>query len=249
MFRCLLLLLVLYGLMPAGTVAAGTGGAFAQNNPDVLKYQFARSYITALSYLKDIDDRLSRNTPEKLFAHQKRKMIMATINDLTLDSTDLLVVKNYLLKYLTAPNMLMRKTADMVVVSVSRQIAINRDEKTLWEKWYDLNAAGQATRPKEIQFVKDQYALELRRKAADDNIVQASVLMTKVLQSAKNKGGRGHLLAITAAQRQELLDKLDSFGSSELDWGLRPGQTTLQASIAVIREILEDSIWTSIDEK
>jgi len=91
--------------------------------------------------------------------------------------------------------------------------------------------------------------LELQRKEADKNIIQASVLMTKVLISDKNENGKGHLLAISAQQRQKLLDKLDSFGSDNLDWGLKSGQSTLEASIAVIREILEDSLWVSIDEK
>jgi len=145
--------------------------------------------------------------------------------------------------------MLMRKVADIVVVATSREIAINKEEKILWEKWYDLNAAGQATRPKEIDFVKTQHSLELRRKDADKDIIQASVLMTKVLISDKNRDTKGHRLAITAQQRQKLLDKLDSFGGDTLDWGLKTGQRTLEGSIAVIREILEDSIWISIDEK
>lgn len=221
---------------------------FAKNNPDVLKYEFARSYITALGYMKDINDRWDKNSPKKLFAGQKEKMILATINDLALDSCDLLIIKNYLAKYLTAPNTLMRKVADMVVVSISQEIAINHDEKGLWQRWYDLNASGQATSPKEVEFVKNQYNMELQRKEADKKIVQASVLMTQVLVSDKNKGGRGRRLAITARQRQKLLDKLDSFGGGNLDWGLKPGQTTLEGSIAVIREILEDSVWTAIDE-
>jgi len=222
---------------------------FSKNNPDIKKYEFARSYITALSYMKDINDRWNKNAPKKLFAHQKDKMILATLNDLSLDSSDLLIIKNYLVKYLRFPNMLMRKVADIVVVATDREIAINHEEKALWEKWYDLNTAGQATRPKEINFVKNQYNLELRRKEADKNIIQASVMMTKVLISDKNENGHGHQLAITAQQRQKLLDKLDSFGSDNLDWGLKTGQSTLEGSIAVIREILEDSIWTSIDEK
>jgi hypothetical protein len=143
----------------------------------------------------------------------------------------------------------MRKVADIVVVASSREIAINDEERILWQKWFDLNAAGQATRPKEIDFVKTQHSLELRRKEADKDIIQASVLMTRVLISEKNKDGKGRRLAITAQQRQKLLDKLDSFGNETLDWGLKPGQSTLAASIAVIREILEDSIWISIDEK
>ena len=190
-----------------------------------------------------------KNAPKKLFADQTNKMILATLNDLSLDSSDLRIIKNYLVKYLTAPNMLMRKVADIVVVSTSRQIAINDEEKILWQKWYDLNTAGQATRHKETNFVRNQHFLELRRKEADKDIIKASVLLTKVLISDQNKNGKGHRLAITAQQRQKLLDKLDSFGSQTLDWGLKPGQRTLEGSIAVIREVLEDSLWISIDEK
>ena len=247
MFRRLLLSLAVFGWMAVHPAFAED--EFKKNNPDIYKYEFARSYITALSYMKDINDRWHKNAPKKLFADQKDKMIMATINDLALDSSDLLVIKNYLVKYLTSPNMLMRKVADTVVVAISREIAINHEEKALWQKWYDLNTAGQATRPKEVQFVKNQYSLELKRKEADKNIIQASVMMTKVLISDKNQNGKGHLLAITAQQRQKLLDKLDSFAGDNLDWGLKSGQSTLEGSVAVIREILEDSLWISIDEK
>ena len=46
---------------------------FLKNNPDVRKYEFARSYITALSYMKDINDRWEKNAPKKHFAEQKEK--------------------------------------------------------------------------------------------------------------------------------------------------------------------------------
>jgi len=247
MYGRLLLLLAIYGGMIDHPVYAVD--EFGKNNPDIKKYEFARSYITAMGYMKDVYDRWDNNLPKKLFPNQKYKMIKATLNDLALDNSDLRIIKNYLGKYLVSPNMLMRKVADMVVVATNHEIAVNNDEKLLWQKWYGLNAAGQATRPKEIEFVNTQYSMELRRKEIDKEIVQASVMMTKVLISDKNKNGKGHLLAITAQQRQNLLDKLDSFGGDTLDWGLKPGQRTLAGSVAVIREILEDSLWISIDEK
>ena len=145
----LLLLLILAGGGMAFPVHAAD--EFGRNNPDIKKFEFARSYISALSYMKDINDRWGKNAPRKLFAHQKNKMILATINDLALDSSDLRIIKNYLLKYLISPNMLMRKVADIVVVSTSREIAINDEQKKLWQKWYDLNKAHQVTRPREIR--------------------------------------------------------------------------------------------------
>ena len=247
MIRRLLVLLAISGVLFVHPAFAD--GDFSKNNPDIKKYEFARSYITALSYMKAIFDRWNKNAPKKLFANDKQKMILASINDLALDSSDLLIIKHYLRKYLLSSNTLMRKVAGIVVVSTSRDIAINHEEKALWQKWYDLNIAGQATRPKEVEFVKNQYSLELQRKEADKDIIQASVMLTKVLMSDKNKDDHGHLLAITAQQRQKLLDILDFFGSDDLDWGLKKGQSSLEASIAVIRETLEDSIWISIDDK
>jgi hypothetical protein len=236
MFRRLLLLLAIYGGMSIHPVCASE---FQNNNPDIKKYEFARSYITALGYLKDIDDRWNKQVT----------LIKASINDLAQDNADLRIVKNYLVKYLDSPNKLIRKTADMVVAACEREIAVNDQEKTLWEKWYDLKNAGQASAAKQIDFDKAQHTLALKRKDSDKDIVQASVLLTKVLMSDKNINGRGHRLAITSKQRQKLLDRLDAFGHDTLDWGLKPGQRTLEASIAAIREILEDSIWISIDEK
>jgi hypothetical protein len=251
MLARLLLLFAIYGgmIVHPDLAPASAADEFKKNNPDIQKYEFARSYITSLSYMKQIYDRWNEDAPKKLFAQQRVKMIRSILNDLALDDSDLRIIKNYLVKYLGYPNMLMRKVADMVVVATNQEISVNNEEKLLWDKWYGLLATGQATRAKEIEFVKAQYSLELKRKEADKDIVKASVLMTKVLISDKNKNGRGHILAVTAVQRQKLLDKLDSFGSDTLDWGLKPGQRTLEASIAVIREILEDSIWISIDEK
>ena len=133
MARRLLLLLAIYGVMCLRPSYASD--EFVKNNPDVKKYEFARSYIAALGYMKDIHDRWGKNAPKKLFANQKNKMILATINDLALDSSDLFIIKDYLLKYLTSSNMLMRKVADMVVVATSREIVINHEEKILWQKW------------------------------------------------------------------------------------------------------------------
>jgi len=247
MLRRLLVLLVIGGVMLAPFSHAADD--FRKNNPDVMKYEFARSYITALGYMKEIHDRWVKSVARKFPDKQKNKMILATINDLSLDSTDLFIIKHYLLKYLISPNMLIRKVADMVVVATSEEIVINHEEKTLWQKWYDLTLAGQASRSKEKDFVREQYSLELQRKEADKEIIKATIMMTKVLKSEENRNSKGHLLAITAQQRQKLLDKLDSYGSDTLDWGLQTGQSTLDGSIAVIREILEDSIWISLDEK
>ena len=71
-------------------------------------------------------------------------------------------------------------------------------------------------------------------------------MLTKILRSASNVDEKGKQLAITAVQRKRLLKSLDEVGKTNLDWGLKPGQTFQQASVAVIREILEDPIYKSL---
>ena len=68
-------------------------------------------------------------------------------------------------------------------------------------------------------------------------------MLTKVLLSQENKDDKGKQLAITAKERNKLLDDLDVYGKDVMDWGIKPGQTTLEASIAVIRELLEDPVF------
>ena len=222
---------------------------FKNNNPDGNKYEFTRSYISALSNLVHIDERWTKKDPKKLFPGNDDRVIKASINYLATDNADLRIVKNYLAKYLISPNTFIRKVADIVVVACDNEIALNNQEKILWEKWGDLRAAGQGTRDKEKEFIKRQMEFSFKRKEIDKEIIQASIFMTKVLISAeKNKDTKGRVLAITTKEREKLIAKLDTFGSETTDWGLKPGQKTLQASVAVIREVLEDPLWIAIDE-
>jgi hypothetical protein len=225
--------------------AAVCAPEFKVQNPDGKKYEFARSYITALSYFHHIEDRWRNQSPQKLYAGRDQKIIKANINYLAMDNADLRIAKNYMVPYLTAQNTLIRKVADLLVVACDQKVGVNNEQKILWEKWSDLKAAGQATDAKEKEFIKTQESLAFKVKEKDKDIIQASVLLTKVLISASSDE-HGHQLAITDKQREKLLDKLDSFGKGALDWGLKPGQSTLEASIAVIREVLEDSIWISL---
>ena len=56
------------------TASAHAADVFGKYNPDIKKYEFARSYITALGYMKEIQDRWDKNAPKKLFAHQRNQV-------------------------------------------------------------------------------------------------------------------------------------------------------------------------------
>jgi len=122
---------------------------------------------------------------------------------------------------------------------------LNNQSKKLWAEWYAKKSNGRATPAAERTFVKVQQDLDDKRRKSDESIIKASGLLTKILLSQENLNEKGRLLAITEKQRNKLIDDLDVYGKNVLDWGLKRGQTTLEASIAIIREVLEDSIYTS----
>jgi hypothetical protein len=215
---------------------------FKTNNPDIYKFEFARSYISALSYFYVVDQRWSHNPPKKRYKDDL-KMIRGSIEYLVQDNADLRISKGYILKYITSPNSLMRKVADMLVVACDKDIALNNEEKMLWQDWLKKKTSGHVASKEEKAFIQAQRNVELSRKESDKSVIKATILMTKTLLSQENPNDKGHLLAITQKQRYQLLDQLDTYGKQVLDWGLKPGQSTLNASIAVIREVLEDPVF------
>ena len=216
---------------------------FKKNNPDGNKYEFARSYISALSYFREIENRWSKKSPKKKFPKEDLKIIRGNIEYYVLDNSSLRIVKGYMGKYLSSPNPLMRKVADMVLVACEKEIVLNDKAKNLWQNWLEYKTKAKPKPSEEKEFVASQRQLELQRKEADKSIIKASVLLTKVLLSQDNSNDKGRFLAITSTQRDKLVADLDVYGKDVTDWGLKPGQSTLDASIAVIREVLEDSVF------
>lgn len=219
---------------------------FQKNNPDIGKYEFGRSYISALGYIDTINKRWKKSSPKKTYAGDDVKIMRGYVSLIVKDNADLRIAKNYLQKYLESPNLLVRKTADLFISGCMTQIAVNDKEKQIWDQWYAVKSNDLDTQVNERAFVKAQNELSLLRKESNKMIVEATVLLTKVLKSSQNPDEKGHLLAVTAQQRSKLLENLDVFGKGHLDWGLKPGQDHVTASVAVLREVLEDSIYTSL---
>ncbi len=222
---------------------------FQKNNPDGKKYEFVRSYISALSYFSNIDQRWKKAALKKVYAGKDVDIMRAYVAILIKDDADLRIAKNFLTKYLNGPNLLMHKAADTFISACLTEIAINARAKEVWDQWYAVKSNNRATFANERAFVKAQEELAYKRRDAEQFVIESSLLTTKVIKSAQNVNEKGHLLAITAKERERLLDHLDEFGKDTMDWGLKPNQTTLQASIAVLREVLEDSVWTTLDSK
>lgn len=220
---------------------------FAKNNPDVGKYEYARSFIASLTYIKEVRERWHKSTPVKDFKGADDVTLMrGFLSYIIKDNADLRIAKNYLVPYLNSSNALIKKSADTFILGCNTIIAINDKEKQIWDQWNAIKANNLGNRKNETAFLNAQEELALKRKEASKKIIQASILLSKILRSEKNDNEKGKLLAITDAQRKKLNKSLDQLEKENLDWGLKPGQTFQQASVAVIREILEDPIYKTI---
>lgn len=231
----------------SGISQAANQSPFAKNNPDVQKYEYARSFIASLNYIKAVHERWKKSSPAKELKGSKDVTVMrGFLAYIIKDNADMRIAKNYLSDYLQSRNALIRKSADMFILGCNTVIAINNKEKEIWDQWNAIKANGFGTRKNETAFLNTQEQLAVKRKVAFNQMITASVLVTKILRSEKNKDEHGMLLAINADQRKRLIKALDEVGRANLDWGLKPGQTFQEASVAVIREILEDPIYQSL---
>ena len=218
-------------------------------NPNGGKYDFARSYITSLGYLKGVESRWKRSDEVKK-KDGEEKLVEWNIERLIMENMDVRVAKNYMTKYLKTNNSLMYKVVDSYSKVCDQLVSLNIQERQRWEELKGWKEKGEFNGQKDQQFVKIQEDFARQRKETMREIVENAIFMTKVLldENTKEKQIKKHL-ALTSQEREKLIRKLDAFAKDNLDWGLKEGQTFLQAAEASIREVLEDPAYLSADEK
>jgi hypothetical protein len=219
---------------------------FKENNPDIDKYVFAKSYIMALSYYSRVADRLKTEDQASLQAEPDLKAIQRVIDHRTLDNTDLRISKSYLWKYADSRNMFIRKVSSEAGAVYNRLVLMSAQERELWKAFYAAKRSGRAGEELQSDFTARQVALARQKKEVAKELVTQSAFLAKILLSARDcEDENCKVLSLTRDERDRLVKRLDSFARTKMDWGLKPGQSTLDASVAVIREVLEDSIYLS----
>ena len=241
-------LTVLNIVLCSALLYAADDNLFKRNNPDGLKYEFARSFITSIGYLEVVEKRWKKSDAIKNKGDESG-FIQWNFDRLAKDNMDLRVAKNYMVKYFSIANPLMRKVVDSYAYSCDQLIDLNHRERELWEQLRSIKKENNLNAIEDKKFVEAQEKLAVERKSMMRGIVEVSVLMSKVLLSedVKEKQVRKRL-ALTSNERDKLIKKLDTFAGDNLDWGMKPGQTFLQGAEATIREMLEDPTYVSADE-
>ena len=99
----------------------------------------------------------------------------------------------------------------------------------------------------EEDFKKQMSSLARDRKTSGMAVLASVMMFKKVILSAKScQDENCQVLALTQAERDKLLQKLDSFAGENMAWGMKAGQGTFEAAIASVREILEDSAYVPV---
>jgi hypothetical protein len=241
--------LVLFNVFLSSTLLyASQDNVFKQNNPDGMKYDFARSFIIGFGYLNSVDQRFEKSKEIKAKGNEMA-FIQWNLDRLAKDNMDLRIAKNYVTKYFNVPNRLMRKVIDSYAYACDGLIGLNLKERELWNQMHQVKKKGDVSAEQDQEFVKSQEKLADHRKVVMRSIVEVSVLMTKVLfsEDVQEKQVKKRL-ALTLKERDNLIRKLDTFAGDNLDWGIKPGQTYVHGAEATIREVLEDPTYLSADE-
>lgn len=244
----ILAVLICHLFLSSALLHAQEENQFKKNNPDGRKYDFARSFITSFGYLKATEQRWQKSDEIKGRGNETA-FIQWNLDRLAKDNLDLRIAKNYVTKYFTVPNQLMRKVIDSYAYACDQLINLNVEERELWNHMHQVEKKGEVATEEDQEFVQAQQRLADDRKEILRSIVELSVLMTKVMFSENNEEKKARKrLALTSKQRDKLVRKLDSYAGDNLDWGMKPGQTYLQGAEATIREVLEDPTFLSADE-
>ena len=217
-------------------------------NPDGEKYEFVKDYLTSLSYLKINAKRSTSAVAVGFEDLNSTDKIKVSIDILVQENANLRVARNFLKGYKNNPqNGLIIKVTDLFEAMCDEQIDFNKREINLYKQLYEsLDKSSKSN--KKLEYKNEELALAEERRESFKKLLEASMLVNKVLISDRvNEDGKMVLLGVTREERKKLLKKLDAFYEDEYKGNLRAGQSFLQGSVSVIRELLENSDGYALD--
>jgi len=220
--------------------------SYKRYNPDIDKYAFTKNFILSVSYYKRVSDRLKAELDYQSSKGAGIKLILKYIEDRTLDNTELRIARNYLTKYESSNNGLIRKVSGMAITAYDTVISLSVRERELWLALYRFKTTGQPADFNEDQVNQKHVDIIVEKKEADKQLLSASVLVRVVLLSARRCDSADcKELVLTKDERYRLSKYLDSFARDNMEWGLKAGQSPVDGCVAAIREVLEDQVYVS----
>ena len=220
--------------------------SFRELNPDAGKYAFVKDYIFALSYYARVAQRLQLEGEIVAESLDQQAVVRQLVANRTLDNTELRIARNYMSRYRSSASPFVRKTALTAIDAYQRLLSMSVRERTLWSDFLRYILAGKPESFDEKEFGRQQVLLAQQKKEVAKDVLRASVLATRVMLSAAHCEDEGcRVLNFTQDERDRLSAALSTVPGVNMDWGMKPGQSTVEACAAVIRESLEDPLYLS----
>ena len=246
MRRFLLLCLALTLIIAPGFAAPLEKAPFKRYNLDIDKYAFTKNFIVSVSYYKRVSDRLKAEIDYQSRKGANVKLILKYIEDRTLDNTELRIARNYLTKYESSANGLIRKAAGQAIAAYDTVLSLSMRERELWLALHRFKSTGQPADFNENQFNQKHVDIIIEKKEADKQLLSASLLFRVILLDARMCESEAcKTLMLTKDERYKLTKYLDSFARDNMEWGLKAGQSPVDGCVSAIREVLEDQVYIS----
>lgn len=221
---------------------------FKENNPDGKKFEFVRDYLSGLKYLWINERRISESEAVNLDAQDASTKLAALISGITTSNVNLRMVRNLVDDYRTPENGLMLKASDLFMKACDQQIVFNNQEKDIYNNILSNGKKGELSRERKEEISEQLASLRTQRKESLKSMLEASFLVRKILVSNQvDRFGEFVMLGVTQRERRQLLSRIDDFTGDGFQGELREGQSFVEGSVVVIREILEDSSWQTLD--
>lgn len=221
---------------------------FIINNPDGRKYEFVRSYLNALLYFKENEDRENELPVIDIQNLKKSPSVKPIIDGLKRDNVNLRIARNLIDNFDAQNNALIIKVGNIFQKVTDDLIEYNRYDQALYAKIFEIQNSQNFEDFKVDRFLEAQELLAAQRRESWKELMEASMLINVVLVSTEQDYyGEFYRLGITAAEREKLLFKLQDFDGTGFSGKIEEGQTFLQGSVNIIKSILENSSWETLE--
>lgn len=239
----LILVMIAFPMNVFGQGFYGDVDKFQAYNPDVNKYNFVRAYLNALTYLKINEEREKRGLED----FSLTKKYEQALKEIEKDITNLRIAKNLLTNYLSSENKMIAKATDTFIIFCQGQVDLNGEEAGMINELFTAQKNGQMEDFNKSDFEQKRVSLNQRRRQSKDLLLESSTFVTKILVSGKaDRFGQFVSLGITEKEREKLLKKINVFKGDEYVGEIKVGQSFLQTSVKMIRNMLEDSSWGAL---